>query len=173
MGVQNGIGIDIHRLIAAWKRNAPADGLFQQQAADKLRRVHIHFQNAALALNVRLGVLIGIVLVYHFQLAADQPPADGKTVDGPKLVLPASHRDPAADLRRRFAQRDGIIFLRHHIHRLALKALEMFPYRAAAKEHWLAGAEVDTIRAKIVKLPFQIPRIVGVEQLFCERGNFL
>ena len=85
-------------------------GLFQQQTADKLGRVHIHLQNAALALNVRLGVLIGIVLVYHFQLAADQPPADGKTVDGPKLVLPASHRDPAADLRRRFAQRDGIIF---------------------------------------------------------------
>ena len=23
--------------------------------------------------------------MYHFQLAADQPPADGKTVDGPKL----------------------------------------------------------------------------------------
>ena len=111
--------------------------------------------------------------MYHFQLAADQPPADGKTVDGPKLVLPASHRNLAADLRRRFAQRDGVIFFRHHIHRPALKALEMFPYRAAAKEHWLAGAEVDAVRAEIVKPPFQIPRVMGVEQLFCERGNFL
>ena len=111
--------------------------------------------------------------MYHFQLAADQPPADGKTVDGPKLVLPAFHRNLSADLRRRFAQRDGGIFLRHHIHRPALKALEMFPYRAAAKEHWLAGAEVDAVRAEIVKPPFQIPRVVGVEQLFCERGNFL
>lgn len=114
-----------------------------------------------------------IVLMYQFQLAADQPPAAGKVVDDPKLVLPSSHRNLVADLRHRFAQWDGIIFLRHHIDGLALKALEMFPYRAAAKEHWLAGAEVDTIRAKIVKLPFQIPRVVGVEQLFCDRGNFL
>ena len=82
-------------------------------------------------------------------------------------------RQVAADLRRRFAQRDGVIFFRHHIHRPALKALEMFPYRAAAKEHWLAGAEVDAVRAEIVKPPFQIPRVVGVEQFFCERGNFL
>ena len=114
-----------------------------------------------------------IVLMYQFQLAADQPPAAGKVVDDPKLVLPSSHRNLAADLRRCFAQRDRVIFFRHHVHRPALKALEMFPYRAAAKEHWLAGAEVDTIRAKIVKLPFQIPRVVGVEQLFCDRGNFL
>ena len=135
--------------------------------------IHIHLQNAALALIVRLGVLIGIVLVYYFQLAAYQPPADGKVVDNPKLVLPASHRDLAADLHCRFAQRDRVIFFRYHIHRLVLKALEMFPYRTAAKEHRLAGAEVDTIRAKIAKPPFQIPRVVGVEQLFCERGNFL
>ena len=162
------IGIECTPFDCRWKRYAPAGGLFHQQIADKPRRVHIHLQNAALRPQVSGWVYsIGIVLMYHFQLAADQPPADGKTVDGPKLVLPASHRNLAADLRHRFAQRDGVIFFRPHPPPLPSKPLEMFPYRAAAKEHWLAGAEVDaTVRAEIVKPPFQIPRVMGVEQLF-------